>query len=153
MTNTNSFTKTTKRCEPTGEQLAELVTIVNKIRMAKSWDVLPAGKADAYARTWADTLNIANVPPKPSIYRRLYEMAIERRIYCRETGLDVPEIEADFLASLWKILKEKMRDAEIAAGRTLPQNAESVCKHCGGSGFRTIKEGKYSFAKKCDHLD
>jgi hypothetical protein len=119
--------------------------------MAKSWDVLPAGKAEAYARTWAEILDFAAVPRKIVIYNRLYKMAFERLAECRERGLDLPELTADFFVSLWKILKEKLREEEISRGRTLGENAESICQYCHGTGFRTIKEGKYSFAKKCDH--
>jgi hypothetical protein len=121
--------------------------------MSKSWDVLPAGKAEAYARTWAEILDFAGVPRKTAIYNRLYKMAFERLADCRERGLDLPELTADFFASLWKILKDKLRDEEIARGRTLPENAASTCKYCHGSGFRTVIEDGYRFAKKCDHRD
>jgi len=139
--------------EPTGEQLKTLIDIVNKIRMLKSWDVLPAGKAEAYARTWAEVLDFAKVPRRSSVYNRLYQMGFERQVDCRERGLEIPEMTADYFVSQWKILKEKLQEEEIKRGRTLPENAESVCKHCHGSGFRQVADGKYVGAIKCNHKD
>jgi hypothetical protein len=119
---------------PTPEQLKLLIDIVNKIRMLKAWDVLPAGKAEAYARAWAEVLNFHKIQPR--FYNRLYRMAIERQVYCRSMGLPVDEITADFLISQWWVLREQLHKAEIAEGRTLTENAKTQCPYCFGTGMR-----------------
>lgn len=136
-----------------GKQLFALAGIINEVRMLKAWDVLPAGKADAYARVWAKVLNIAGV--EPQYYPRLYKKAIERQLYCRQKGFDVPEITADFLASQWTVLEDEIKTERVKSGRVLTSNAESQCPRCFGLSKENIfdeQTGRILGVKgTCDH--
>lgn len=67
---------------------------------------------------------------------------------------DVPTMDATLLVSQWTGeygLRNELRQKEVAAGRTLTGNAESVCEFCLGTGWKTEIVGGYSSAVKCDH--
>lgn len=119
--------------------------------MIRCWDVLPAQKADAYARAWAEILNAARIPAE--YWSRLYLSAVEYQAFCRERGSHVPDLTAELLVSRWAPLSEQLRQEQIERGRTLTTNAQSVCRHCGGSNFKQIEQNGYKGVVRCDHED
>lgn len=134
---------------PNPEQRKILIEIVNKVRILKCWDILPADKALTYANTWGEILLSNQIPSE--YWHRLYRMCVDHQVFCRDKGLEVPDITADLMVFRWKVLKEQLKEEEIKRGRTLGANAESICRHCFGSGWREVTEGDYKAVKKCNH--
>jgi hypothetical protein len=120
-----------------------LIEIINRCRMLKSWDVLPAGKADAYARTWAEVLEFARVPVQH--YKTLYKMAFEGQAWARSQGEKVPELNAELIAAQWPALRRKIEAEQNKYALT--ENATSQCPRCFGSGW-AVTDG---YAARCDH--
>jgi hypothetical protein len=131
------------------QAVTALITIINKIRMLKSWDVLPAGKAEDYALVWLEALH--SVPAKH--FNRLYLAAVETQAVRRRNGQSAEDIRADSLLTEWFVLQRQLVEEEIERGRTLTANAASVCRHCGGSNWRSVGEGRGAPVRRCDHED
>ena len=135
------------------EQHAALFAYINKARMLNGWQTRTAQELDQTIRTWGEMLNSYNIPASayPDLYKRCFDVRQER---LRSNPQDVPSMDATLIVSQWTGsfgLKAELKQREIDAGRTLGTNAESVCQHCFGTGFRTVQKGNYNEAVKCEH--
>lgn len=128
-----------------------ICAVINKVRIAKGWSVLNASDAEIHAIVWLEVLNHAGVPY--TAYDTLYQRAMQTK--ARKMAMNDKEIDItpDFLVSLW--VGENGLGRELAdqqSVKALPENAESVCKHCFGSGWKKVDMGDgYSGVIKCDH--
>jgi hypothetical protein len=124
--------------------------VINKIRIAKGWSVLNASDAEIHAIVWLEVLNHAGVPF--TAYDALYQRAMQTKARKMAMGDREIDLTPDFLVSLWigenGLAKEWAQSNEVKA---LPENAESVCKHCDGTGWRRVKDENYRGVAKCDH--
>jgi len=85
-------------------------------------------------------------------YPELYQRGFDVRQSKLQKGEQPPQMDATLLVSQWTGsfgLKAELRQREIDAGRTLGANAESICQHCHGGGFRFVEGG----VVKCDHAN
>jgi hypothetical protein len=121
--------------------------------MTNGWKTRTAEELDATIETWYEAFTFYKIPADPIIYQELYLRAFGIRADCQQQGKDVPQCDAVLLASCWPGLKTDIEQKRILAGRTLTENAASVCKHCGGTGWRNVIEGGARGVKKCDHAD
>ena len=122
--------------------------------MLNGWSTRTAQDLDPTIRTWAEAFGFYNIPT--SAYNELYQRAFETRQRRLSEGKDVPQMDATLLVAHWtgqNGLQADLRQREVAAGRTLGANAESVCRHCHGSGFRSVERNGYKGVDRCDHLD
>lgn len=136
------------------EQHAALFAVINKSRLLNGWTTRTAKELDPTIRTWAETFARYNIPI--SAYNELYQRAFDVRQSKLQTGAVPPMFDATLLVSQWTGnfgLQSELRQREVETGRTLTANAETVCQHCNGSGFKTVIEGNYRNAVKCDHSD
>lgn len=128
-----------------------ICAVINKVRIAKGWSVLNASDAEIHAIVWLEVLNHAGVPY--TAYDALYQRAMQTK--ARKMAMNDKEIDItpDFLVSLW--VGENGLGRELAdqqSVKALPENAESVCKHCFGGGWKKVDMGDgYSGVIKCDH--
>ena len=136
-----------------GEQMRAVCAIINKIRIAKGWSVLNASDAEISAVVWLEVLNAARVPH--TAYDALYQRAMQAKARRMSMGEKDIDLTPDFLVSQWIGENGLAREmAETQKERLLPENAESVCKHCFGSGWKRVDMGdRYSGVIKCDHKD
>lgn len=89
-----------------------------------------------------------------SAYGELYERVLVSRSKAIQDGKTIPAFGVDLMLSQWLGdwgLRAELKQREVAAGRSLPSNAETVCQYCDGTGWREVGETK-SFTK-CDHKD
>lgn len=131
-----------------------LGTIIFRTRLAKGWNGYEPRTQAMAVQTWHEILQTEKVPHQ--VYDELYRRACNFQAFILQTGKEPPEMSAQLMLSQWigeSGLRKELAEREIKSGKFLGENAESVCRYCHGSGWRTIKEGNYSFAKKCDHRD
>lgn len=134
------------------EQHAALFAVINKSRMLNGWQTRTAQELDQTIRTWGEMMNSYNIPidSYPELYKRAFDVRQERM----RSAKDVPQMDATLLVSQWTGewgLRNELRRRKVDEGRTLPANAESVCRDCDGTGFKTVQQGQYSGLVKCDH--
>lgn len=154
----NELTQTFSKNLPTSTQTiqslsrdehAALFAVINKARLLNGWLTRTAQELDATIRTWAEIFADYQIPI--NAYPELYKRAFDVRQTKMQLGLTVPQMDATLLVSQWTGafgLKAAWRQKEIEAGRTLGANAESVCQHCFGTGFRSVEGG----VRRCDHV-
>lgn len=130
-----------------------ICAVINKIRIAKGWSVLNASDAEIHAMVWLEVLNAAKVPH--NAYDALYQRAMQAKARKLSMGDKDFELTPEFLVSMWlgeHGLGEELKRQEKRTA--LSQNAESICGHCYGSGFRVMEMNDgYTGAMKCDHMD
>lgn len=125
--------------------------VINKIRIAKGWGILPASEAELSASVWLEILDRHHVPHE--VYNELYNLAISANARKRSEGRDAPELTPEYLISFWVGLEGlKTQMARESEARLLTENAGEPCKHCGGTGWREDQnDGHYRSVKRCDH--
>lgn len=136
------------------ENHAALFSVINKARLLNGWMTRTAQELDATIRTWSEMFARYAIPI--AAYGELYARAFDVRQERMRQGGDVPQMDATLLVSQWTGsfgLQALLKQREVEAGRTLGANAESVCRHCDGTGYRTEFEGGYSVARRCDHSE
>ncbi len=123
--------------------------------MLNGWQTRTAQELDQTIRTWGEMMNHYQIPitAYPDLYRRAFDVR-QSKI---QKGDEAPQMDATLLISQWTGafgLQNELRQREIDQGRTLTPNAESVCRHCLGSGWRKIDpDDRLSPVKRCDHQD
>lgn len=131
---------------------AALFAIINKARMLNGWTMRTAAELDPTIKTWYEALCFYRIPP--AAYPELYRRCVDVRQGQLQTGRDAANIDAILLISQWSGLhglKADLKQREIEDGRTLGTNAESVCQHCFGSGYKQIEQGGVRGVVQCDH--
>lgn len=121
--------------------------------MLNGWQTKTAQELDATIQTWGEIFNRYEIPL--DAYQELYRLAFDTRQTKMQLGGDVPMMDATLFVSQWtgaNGLKAERRQRQIDTGRTLAENAQSVCKFCGGSGWRQVGEGRNAPVERCDHL-
>jgi hypothetical protein len=107
--------------------------------MLNGWMTRTAKELDATIETWGEMLNEYEIPY--TAYNELYALAFDRRQEILRTKGDVIQMDAALLVSCWTGeygLKEKLRQRQIDAGRTLTGQAQSQCLDCFGTGIKII---------------
>jgi len=105
-------------------------------------------------QTWFEILQTEKVPAEQ--YDALYRRACNYQAFIIQQGKEAPDMSAQLMLAQWiggNGLRAELERERIESGKYLPSNAESVCKHCNGSGFREVIDGKYKGVKKCNHED
>lgn len=120
--------------------------------MLNGWSTRTAEDLDPTIRTWAEIFGKYEIPS--SAYAELYQRAFDQRQLRMRDGKEVPQMDATLLVSQWTGnwgLQADLRQREVARGRTLTTNAESVCELCLGSGWeQTVRDG-YAGVRRCTH--
>lgn len=163
----NEQTKTLSQSQPTSIESgkngngaispiehAALFAVINKSRLINGWTTRTAKELDPTIRIWHATFADYGIPREA--YDELYKRAFDVRQSKLQSGDvgKVPALDATLLVSQWEGpngLKSEWKSREIARGRTLTANAETICQMCFGSGFRSTEEGGYLVSRKCDH--
>jgi hypothetical protein len=129
------------------EKITAMLAVLNKRWLSMGWRVMDPKDAEPMAIVWIEQLDREGIPH--SAYHELYSRCVGLRSRRLEMGLSCDDFSVDMLIACWPGLRKEIKQREIDAGRTLTENAESVCKHCDGSGFK-FKDGG---VKRCDHSD
>lgn len=149
--NDSQDTKSYSRGTVTADKLRAVCSVINKVRIAKGWSILPAAEAEITASVWIEILDSGRIPP--SAYEALYQRAMEARTRKMSIGIQAPDITPDLLVSLWigdNGLKKELED-KVGDRLMLTESAESICAFCFGSGFRIVERDGVSGAIKCNH--
>lgn len=147
-------TTTRQTSQISREEHAALFAVINKSRMLNGWTAKTAQDLDATIRVWFEILSSYKIPVQ--CFERLYFRAVDTRQTFLMNGKEPPAFNAELLISCWagpNGLRAELQQEEIARGRTLTQNAESVCRHCHGSNWREVADGNYKGVRRCNHLD
>jgi hypothetical protein len=126
--------------------------VFDRWRLNCGWNPWDNATQMAAISSFVATLDRESIPA--SAYMELYERAIQMRTRAVQDGKALPAFGAELLLACWLGdwgLRNELRQREIDARRTLTGNAESVCRECHGSGWRTERTEGYSIARKCDH--
>jgi len=130
--------------------------VFDRWRLNCGWNPWDDVTQEAAIASFVYSLDRENVPE--SAYGELYERVLQMRAKAIQDGKQIPQFGVDLMIACWNGewgLRAELRQKEIDRGRTLPNNAESVCEKCGGSGFEITEgfdcQGGYRFAKKCNH--
>ena len=143
-------TKSSSKNTVNADKMRAVCAVINKIRIAKGWSVLNASDAEIHAIVWLEVLNHAGVPF--TAYDALYQRAMQTKARKMAMGEKEIDLTPEFLVSLW--IGENGLGKELAEAqgvKALPENAETVCKHCDGTGWRRVKDENYRGVAKCDH--
>lgn len=124
--------------------------LVNRVRIARGWNVLPVAEGELAARVWIDLLDTEDVPP--SAYDELFKMAVRANANKRSQGVQPPEITPEYLLGFWvgsEGLKTQMRGIRDAEYGT--DSARVECGRCGGTGFEPHAVDGYRGVVRCAH--
>jgi hypothetical protein len=135
-----------------GGKLRSVCNVINKVRVAKGWSVLPASEAEITATVWIEILDGANVPP--DAYDELYQRAMKARARMLSEGGKVVEVTPEYLSSFW--IGQNGLKCEREASQTkrlLPETAESSCPNCKGTGWKRFTKDGYTGVAECHHAD
>ena len=125
--------------------------VFDRWRLNCGWNPWDNATQMAAIRSFVATLDREDIPA--SAYMELYERAINARVTALQAGRQLPQFGAELLLAQWSGeygLQRELRQREIDAGRTLGANAASVCRHCDGSGFKSV-DYIGGGVTKCDH--
>lgn len=126
--------------------------VFDRWRLNCGWNPWDDRTQMAAIASFVHSLDRESIPA--TAYSELYERVLGMRAKALQDGKQIPNFGVDLMLSCWTGewgLRNELRQREIDAARTLPGNAESVCQHCFGTGFKTVRDGAYSNAVKCDH--
>lgn len=129
-----------------------LGTIIFRARLARGWNGYDAATQKLAVQTWFEILTTEKIPHQ--FYDELYRRACIYQAFMLQQGKEPPEMCAQLMLAQWNGengLRRELDQNRIKKGRTLGANAESVCRHCHGTGFKIIKQGNYSGTIKCKH--
>lgn len=130
------------------DKMMAMGDVFDRWRLNQGWNPWDNDTQMAAIKSWVHTLDIENIPA--SAYGPLYERALLRRATAINQGRTIPTFGVELMLAEWmgeNGYQRELRQKEIDAGRTLGANAESVCQHCHGSGFKFVDGG----VTKCDH--
>lgn len=134
---------------------AALFTIINKSRLLNGWTTRTAKDLDPTIRVWHSAFARYGIPL--SAYEELYQRAFDvRQTKMQQGDLNkVPPLDATLLVSQWDGphgLKAELKQRDIDSGKFLPDNAESICQDCFGSGFYQMNRADGTTGViKCEH--
>jgi hypothetical protein len=128
-----------------------MLTVLNKRWLSQGWRAMDPKDSEPMAVVFIEALNDAEVPYRH--YDELYRRAVKMRAQRYSEGLKCDDFSVDMMIACWPSLRREIRQQEIDTGRTLTANAESICRHCLGTGWRPIDDSQNAAVKKCDHSD
>ena len=121
--------------------------------MLNGWATRTAQELDPTIRVWSEAFSLYSIPV--TAYQELYQRAFDLRQSKMQSTGDAPQMDATLLVSQWTGphgLQADLRQREVAAGRTLTGNAESVCSLCDGTGWAKIDPADWKApVKRCTH--
>lgn len=126
--------------------------VFDRWRINQGWNPWDDTTQDMAIASWVHSLDRENVPA--AAYSELYELVLKTRALAIQNGKTIPGFGVELLLAHWTGehgLRAELRRREVEQGRTLANNAESQCKDCFGSGWKTIMKGDYPGTVKCDH--
>lgn len=128
-------------------------TLVNKVRIAKGWGVLPGAEGEMTARVWIELLDTEDVPA--SAYDELFKRAVTANANKRSQGVQPPEITPEYLLSFWVGLEGlKMQMRGVSEVDEEAEKRKRECGACFGTGMEYLRDsnGKVLGVKgKCKH--
>ena len=127
--------------------------LVNKVRIAKGWGVLPGAEGEMTAKVWIELLDTESVPY--TVYDELFRRAVSANANKRSQGVQPPEITPEYLLAFW-VGSEGLR-SEMAGSSAHDEEAEkrkSECRACFGTGMEYVWDGDGTILGvkgKCKH--
>ncbi len=131
------------------EKQRALGDVFDRWRLNCGWNPWDNNTQAAAIASFVHTLDREGVPA--SAYGELYERVLQMRAKAIQDGKAIPAFGVDLMLAAWGGewgLRAELRQREIDRGRTLTANAETVCQHCDGTGFRFVEGG----VTRCDHV-
>lgn len=119
--------------------------LINRVRIAKGWSVLPAEEAEITATVWIDILDTEYVPA--DAYGELFKRAISANAIKRSKGESPAEITPEYLLSFW-IGSSGLR---IEREGEFGDDGRVDCEICCGTGWRQVGDGNDRGVIRCDH--
>lgn len=126
--------------------------VFDRWRLNQGWNPWDDTTQEMAITSWVHSLDREHVPA--SAYSELYELTLVRRASALQAGKTIPSFGVELMIACWSGdwgLRAELKQREIDAGRTLGENAESVCQLCLGTGFQSIERYGYQGMVKCDH--
>lgn len=133
------------------EKVTAMLAVLNKRWLSQGWRVMDPKDSEPMALTWIELLDKNKIPFQH--YHELYTRSIGLRSARMQQGLKCDDFSVDMMIACWPSLKNELKQKEIEARNLLPENAESVCQHCFGTGFRIEMVDGYRNSRKCDHTN
>lgn len=128
--------------------------VFDRWRLNCGWNPWDDTTQDAAITSFVHSLDREGIPS--SAYAELYERVLSVRARAIQDGRQIPQFGVELLISQWTGeygLRAELRQREIDRGRTLMPNAETVCRHCLGSGWRKMGDDRTAPVTRCDHTD
>src|SRR5947208_5458758 len=114
-----------------------LFGLINRSRKQNGWAMKELDELKPQIATWYSDFTRHNIPV--SAYNELFNRAFDYRVNKLSRGEEPMPMDSPLLVAQWvgeNGLAKELRRREEERGRTLGQNAASVCKWCLGSGWR-----------------
>jgi hypothetical protein len=128
--------------------------ILDRWRLNQGWNVYDNDTQMMAISSWVHLLDREDVPA--SAYGELYERAMRTRAAMIANGKQPQTFGAEYLLAEWigeAGLRKEWLALEIHRGRSLSAANASTCEFCGGSGFRSVGEGRNAPVTKCNHRE
>lgn len=139
----------------TDEKREKLGDVIDRWRLNLGWRPLDDASQEMAIQSWANVLDSERVPPEA--YNELFNRALQLRALMFSQGKDAPKFGVELMLACWigpNGLRSEARQREIGQDRTLTANAESVCQHCFGTGWRRTEDGYgVGTVSRCDHSE
>ncbi len=129
-----------------------MIAVLNKRWISQGWRAMDKGDSEPMALVFIEALDGEGIPFQH--YDELYRRCIGLRSQRLSQGLKCEDFSVDMMLACWPALRTELREREIAAGRTLPQTAESDCERCDGLNMETVYDAngvRMGLKKGCDH--
>ncbi|HMO80266.1 MAG TPA: hypothetical protein PKD24_05705 [Pyrinomonadaceae bacterium] len=97
---------------------------------------MAAADAEPMAATWIAEFDRRSIPYQA--YGDLFTAAQDARVRSIQMTGQAPDLTIEMLIAAWPEVKARQREAEITAGRVLPETAASDCPRCFGSNVEIV---------------
>jgi len=134
---------------PKGVTLPKMMAaceLINRVRIARGWSVLPAEEAEITATVWIEILDTANVPA--DAYGELFKRAISANAIKRSKGENPAEITPEYLLGFW-IGSSGLRSEREGK---LDDSQRVDCRQCSGTGWKQVEGDGQKGVVRCDHI-
>ena len=124
--------------------------LINKVRIAKGWGILPGEEGEVAAKVWIELLDTEGVPH--TAYGELFRRAVTANANKRSQGVQPVEITPEYLLAFW-VGSEGLRNemAGVSGADEEAETRKAECTVCEGTGWeRQLKDGYWGVIR-CDH--
>jgi hypothetical protein len=158
----NELTQTSSKLQPSNldettatiprDVAQALFGLINRVRKQNGWSMKEFDELKPQIATWYTDFARHGIPV--TAYTELFNRAFDYRVNKLSRGEDPMPMDSPLLVSQWigeNGLKKELEQRQVALGRTLGENAASVCKYCLGTGWRAVSEERNAAHERCDH--